>query len=219
MIELSGPSLAPAAGGKPRQIVVLLHGYGSNGEDLIGLAPDLAAALPEAIFLSPNAPFPSEVNPWGGYQWFGLMDINPAMMLGALRLAAQILDDYLDRALAEFGLDESALALLGFSQGAMMALHVGPRRTRAPAAVLGYSGRLIAPELLAEEARVKPDILLVHGAMDPVVPFAALAEAEAHLTQAGMQVETLARPHLAHGIDGAGIAKGRDFLRRLRRRS
>src|SRR5215510_13032019 len=136
MMELSGPSQAPASGGKPKQLVVLLHGYGSNGDDLIGLAPFFAQALPDAEFLSPNAPFPCEMSPFG-FQWFSLEDRSPEMKLGGTRLAAQILDQFLDAELARRDLKDPDLALVGFSQGTMMSLHVGPRRPNAMAGILG----------------------------------------------------------------------------------
>src|SRR5262245_29257279 len=139
-ITLDGPKAAPKSGAKPKQLVVFLHGYGSNGDDLISLAPYWADLLPDAEFVSPNAPFPCEQNPFGGYQWFGFEDRSPDMMLGATRTAAAILDAFLDAALKSRGLDESKLALVGFSQGTMMSLHVGPRRAMAPAAIVGYSG-------------------------------------------------------------------------------
>jgi len=214
MIELDGPALAPRSGAKPKQLVVFLHGYGSNGEDLISLAPYWAPLLPEAEFLSPNAPFPCEINPFGGYQWFGFEDRSPEMLLGGMRLAARILDAFLDAVLAGRGLDESALALVGFSQGTMMGLHVGPRRRQAPAAILGYSGSLVAPELLAAEKRSDPPILLVHGTADQVVPFAALGEAERALKAAKIEVMTEARPGLPHSIDQRGLELGAAFLKR-----
>jgi phospholipase/carboxylesterase len=213
MMELSGPSQAPAAGGKPKQLVVLLHGYGSNGDDLIGLAPFFAQALPEAEFLSPNAPFPCELSPFG-FQWFGLEDRTPEMMLGGTRLAAEILDRFLDAELAKRGLSDRDLALVGFSQGTMMSLHVGPRRPRPIAGILGFSGSLIAPQLLAEEIKSKPPVFLVHGTADQVVPFGALAQAESALRDAGVPVQTESRPGLVHSIDQAGAQKGALFLRR-----
>jgi phospholipase/carboxylesterase len=176
MMELSGPSHPPLGGGKPKQLVVLLHGYGSNGDDLIGLAPFFAQALPEAEFLSPNAPFPCEIAPFG-FQWFGLEDRTPEMMLGGVRVAAQILEPFLDAELAKRGLTDRDLALVGFSQGTMMSLHVGPRRPNRIGGILGFSGSLIAPQLLVDEIRSRPPILLVHGTADQVVPFGALAQA------------------------------------------
>ncbi len=211
MLQLEGPS-SPAKSGKAKNLVVFLHGYGSSGSDLISLAPYWTDVLPDVEFLSPNAPFPCEINPYG-YQWFGFEDRTTEMLLGATRVAADILDAYLDEALKSRGLAGRNLALVGFSQGTMMSLHVGPRRTEAPAAIVGYSGSLIAPEILATEARSKPPILLVHGTFDPVVPFASLAEAETALRGAGIPVTAEARPGLVHSIDPVGLQKGGLFLR------
>ena len=213
MMELSGPSQPPRSGGKPKQLVVLLHGYGSNGDDLIGLAPFFAQALPEAEFLSPNAPFPCELSPFG-FQWFGLEDRSPEMKLGGTRVAAQILEPFLDAELSRRGLADRDLALVGFSQGTMMSLHVGPRRANAIGGILGFSGSLIAPQALGAEIRSKPPVFLVHGTADQVVPFGAMAQAEKALKDAGIAVETESRPGLTHSIDQAGAQKGALFLRR-----
>ena len=213
MISLDGPGVAPKAGGKAKQLVVFLHGYGSNGDDLISLAPYWADLLPEAEFLSPNAPFPCEINPFGGFQWFGLEDRRPEMVLGSTRAAAAILDGFLDAQLQARGLDERSLALVGFSQGTMMSLFVGPRRATAPAAIVGYSGRLIGAELLADEIRSRPPVLLVHGTADPMVPFANLAHAQESLEAVGIAVETLVRPNLPHAIDPEGLMRGGQFLK------
>jgi phospholipase/carboxylesterase len=211
-ITLDGPAAAPKSGAKPEQLVVFLHGYGSNGEDLISLAPYWADLLPDAEFVSPNAPFPCEMNPFGGYQGFGLEDRNPTTMLAGTRAAATILDAYLDDALKSRGLDESRLALVGFSQGTMMSLHVGPRRAIAPAAIVGYSGALIGADALAADLKSKPPVLLVHGTADPVVPFTAMDAAAQVLQSFGVKVETLARPGLPHSIDPDGLARGGRFI-------
>ena len=213
MIELSGPSQPPANGGKLKQLVVLLHGYGSNGDDLISLAPFFAQALPDAEFLSPNAPFPCELSPMG-FQWFGFEDRTPEMLLGGARLAAEILDRFLDAELARRGLRDRDLALVGFSQGTMMALQVGLRRPHAIAGILGFSGSLIAPHLLAAEMKSRPPVFLVHGTADQVVPYGALAQAQKALADAGIPVETESRPGLVHSIDQVGAQKGAQFLRR-----
>jgi phospholipase/carboxylesterase len=211
-ITLDGPKVAPKSGGSPKQLVVFLHGYGSNGEDLISLAPYWADLLPDAEFVSPNAPFPCEQNPFGGFQWFGLEERNPAMMLAGARAAATVLDAFLDDALKARGLDESKLALVGFSQGTMMSLHVGPRRGIAPAAIVGYSGALIGADALAADVKSKPPVLLVHGMADQVVPFAAMATAAQVLQSLGVKVESLARPGLPHSIDPEGLTRGGRFL-------
>jgi phospholipase/carboxylesterase len=211
MVDLSGPSYGPDARGKPRQLVILLHGYGADGNDLLGLAPHWAKQLPEAEFLSPHAPFPCEAAPFGR-QWFGFEGRSEAMILAETQTAAAILDAFIDAALARRGLAEDRLALVGFSQGTMMALHVAPRRSRAVAGVVGYSGMLIAPQLLAAEIKAKPPVLLVHGTADPVVVYASLAAAQAALQAVGIAVTTAPRPGLAHAIDERGLALGGDFL-------
>ncbi len=210
--QLAGPSRKPASGGAPKQLVVLLHGLGADGNDLIGLAPYWAPLLPDAEFLSPDAPFPCDMAPYGR-QWFSVQNRTPETALAGARAAAPILDAFLDDALAKRGLEAPQLALVGFSQGAMMSLFVGPRRPAAPAAIVAYSGALIAPQLLATEMRGKPPILVVHGDADPVVPPSMLPAAVAALKNYGIAVEELLRPGLGHGIDEEGLARGGAFLR------
>jgi len=214
LLRLEGPSELPHAGGKPNSLVVLLHGLGADGNDLIGLAPYWAPALPQTEFLAPHAPFPCDMAPQGR-QWFSLQDRSPAMILAGVRAAATILDDFLDEALRARDLDASRLALVGFSQGTMMALHVGLRRAPALAGIVGFSGSLRGAETLADELRSKPPILLVHGDADPVVPFQALAAAQTALQQLDVPVETLARPGLGHSIDETGLQRAGEFLRRV----
>ena len=209
---LDGPSQLPASGGAPKQLVVLLHGYGADGNDLIGLAPHWAQLLPDAEFLSPHAPFPCEAMPYGR-QWFGFQGRLPAEILADIKQAAVILDRYLTELLAEKHMDESKLALVGFSQGAMMSLYVSLRRAQPVAAVVAYSGRLVAAESLATELRARPKILLVHGDEDPVVPPENLPHAYAALQKAKVPVEQMLRPGLGHGIDTEGLARGGEFLR------
>lgn len=208
---LSGPSHKPASGGKAQQLIVLLHGLGADGNDLIGLAPYWATLLPEAEFVSPNAPFPCDMAPFGR-QWFSLQDRSPAAITAGVRATAPILDAFLDDALAARGLDGSKLALVGFSQGTMMSLYVGLRRASAPAAIVGYSGALIGAESLAAEIRAKPRVLLVHGDADELVPVEALDLASAALAAVGVPVDKLRRPGLGHGLDDQGLQHGGQFL-------
>lgn len=209
---LNGPIRKPASGGKPRQLVVLLHGLGADGNDLIGLTRHWAPLLPDAEFISPDAPFPCDMGPYGR-QWFTLQDRSPATVLAGVRIAAPILDGFLDQALAERGLDAEHMALVGFSQGAMMSLYVGLRRAKAVAAILGYSGALVGAETLAQEIRARPKVFLVHGDADEIVPPQVLPMAVRELKAAGVPVEELVCPGLGHGIDEAGLMRGGDFLR------
>ena len=214
LMALSGPSRPPVAGGKPRRLVFLLHGLGADGNDLIGLQQYWGRLLPEAEFVSPNAPFPCDMAGYG-YQWFSVQDRTPAAALAGVRAAAPILDAYIDEELERRGLAESDAALVGFSQGTMMSLFVGLRRERPLAGILGYSGRLIAPELLAGELRSRPPVLLVHGTEDPLVPFESMATAETALRAAGVPVETLTCPGIEHSIDPEGLQRGGLFLRQV----
>lgn len=212
--SLSGPARKPASGGKPKQLVVLLHGVGADGNDLIGLAPYWAPALPDAEFVSPDAPFPCDMAPYGR-QWFSLQDRSADAILGGVRAAAPILDAFLDDALAQRGLDASKLALVGFSQGTMMSLYVGPRRTKTLAGIVGYSGALIGADTLAQDIRSRPPVLLVHGDADQVVPPQAFPLAVAGLKAAGVSVEELICPGVGHSIDEPGLRRGGAFLRRV----
>jgi len=211
-LTLEGPSRPPRRGGKPKSLVVLLHGLGADGNDLISLAPYWAPLLPETEFLSPHAPFPCDMAPMG-FQWFSFQQRSPDAVLAGVRAAAPFLDAFLDDALAARGLDESRLALVGFSQGTMMSLHVGLRRAKPVAGIVGYSGRLIGEDVLADELRSKPPVLLMHGTADEMVPFESLALAETQLKALGVPVTTVRRPGLGHSIDEIELAKGGEFLK------
>lgn len=212
---LDGPRWGPRSGGVPRQLVVLLHGVGADGQDLIDLAPHWGEALPEALFVAPDAPFPCDMAGFGR-QWFSFEDRSPAQLAAGARHAAGQVETFVAAETARLGLAPGALALVGFSQGAMVALFAGLRRRAGPpAAILAYSGALLAPESLAAEiVRPAPPVLLVHGEADEIVPAAASHAAEAALRAAGVPVEALWRPRLGHGIDEAGLAAGGRFLRR-----
>jgi phospholipase/carboxylesterase len=211
---LTGPSHSPASGGTARHLVVLLHGLGADGADLLTLAPLLAQALPDAAFVAPDAPSPYEAAPFGR-QWFSLEDRAPSALLAGARHAAPILDAFLDAELARYGLDESALAVVGFSQGTMMALHTLLRRPRPCAALVGFSGALVGPETLPAEIQSRPRCLLIHGDADDVVNPACLSAAEAALAAVGVPVLTEMLPDLGHEIDGAAVGLAAAFLRQM----
>jgi phospholipase/carboxylesterase len=210
---LEGPAIEPAAGGPARQLVVLLHGYGADGNDLIALGREWAHALPHAAFVAPNAPEPC-ADAGFGYQWFRLTFRDPHECVRGVRQAAPRLDAYLDAELRRRGLGDSALALVGFSQGTMLALHVAPRRKAAPACVVGFSGHLADAQALKAEARVRPPVLLVHGDRDDVIPVQALPLAVQGLAAAEIPVEWHIIEGLGHGIDPRGLALAGNFLRR-----
>lgn len=213
MMDLDGPEKAPDSGGPAKQLVILLHGLGADGNDLIALAPHLAQVLPDAHFIAPDAPFPCDMAPYGR-QWFSLQDRDPHAMLAGIRMAAPILDGFIDRQMERFALDASKLALVGFSQGTMMSLHVAPRRPEAFGAVVGFSGALLAGEALADETASRPPVLLIHGDADDVVPVQATPTAAGALQDAGFTVETLICPGIPHSIDPAGLHRSMDFLGR-----
>ncbi len=213
LTPLTGPALPPASGGQPKQVVVMLHGVGADGNDLIGLAPFFQQVLPDALFVSPDAPFAYDMAPMGR-QWFSLGDFSPETRMKGAREAAPALDAFLDTLLDTHNLSEEELVLIGFSQGTMMALHVGLRRARPAAALIGYSGMLLGPELLAEELRSRPPVLLVHGDADEVLPIPALSAAEEGLKAARVSVEAHVRPGLGHGIDEECIRLGQRFIAR-----
>ncbi|MEL0106922.1 MAG: alpha/beta hydrolase [Rhodospirillales bacterium] len=211
---LSGPTLPPASNQAPKQIVMLLHGVGADGNDLIGLAPYYQKVLPDALFIAPDAPFPYDMAPFGR-QWFGLQDRSEPARLKGTQSSAPILDHFIDTTLANYGLSDDKLALVGFSQGTMMSLYVGLRREKPLAGIIAQSGILIGPELLADEIKSRPPVLLIHGDMDAVVPFQYMEKAQKALQENGVEVAAHARPGLGHNIDEEGIALSQQFLSQI----
>jgi phospholipase/carboxylesterase len=210
--KLNGPACPPKSG-KPKQLVILLHGWGADGPNLIDLGEALSPLLPHAHFVAPNAPYRCEANPFG-YQWFSLMDRQPQHMLDGARGAADVFNAYIDEQLKELSLDDGRLALVGFSQGTMTALHVATRRKNQMAAMVGFSGALIGAEILAKEITTRPPVCLIHGEADDVVPFASMKHASAALKEVGVPVETHARPFLGHSIDMEGLKVAGLFLQK-----
>lgn len=209
--KLDGPRVLPLSGQPPKSLVILIHGYGSNGDDLIGLVPAVQPALPDTVFVSPNAPQRMD-HMASAYQWWPINSFSMAERAAGARAAGPILDAFIDQELERYGLTEDRLALVGFSQGTMMSLHVGPRREKPIAGILGYSGMVVDEEGLKAELKSKPPVLLVHGDADPVVPFQAFHHAGSTLQALGFEVFGYAAPGVQHSIDNEGLRLGRDFL-------
>jgi len=208
--QLSGPRLPPMRG-EATHLVVLAHGYGADGNDLIGLAPMWQQLLPTAAFVAPNAPEPCSAGM--GYQWFPISRIDPQEMVRGVQGAAAMLENFLEAELKRHNLSGDKLALVGFSQGTMMSLHVGLTRAVKPAAIVGYSG-LLADQKPQAAGADAPPVLLVHGDADPMIPVGALFASAATLGGAGMAVQWHISPGVGHSIDETGLAMGGEFLAR-----
>jgi phospholipase/carboxylesterase len=219
--KLTGPRL-DAKSGRPKQLVVFLHGYGADGNDLIALGQQWRTLLPDATFVSPNAPERCPASPTGR-QWFALSNRPPDDPRGAadrwngVVAARPAIDGFLDEELARLGLDNSRLALVGFSQGAMMAMHVGLRRPHAPAAIISYSGLLVGAEHLGEakarNARGEtPPIFLAHGDQDSMIPFEAMFLAANEFGAEQIPCQWHLSIGVAHGIDAGALRHGGLFL-------
>ncbi len=212
LTTLSGPE-RPAASGRADSLVVFLHGYGADGEDLIGLAEPLAPHLPNTRFMAPNAPQPCVNNPMG-FQWFPIPWLDgssPVDASIAARAAFDLLGRWLDGVAADTPPERTVL--MGFSQGTMMALQVGLRRPAPLAGIVGFSGRLLEPERLEAEITARPPVLLLHGDQDPVVPFASMAEAAGALEAAGVETRTHVSRGIGHGIAPDGLSLALGFIR------
>ena len=208
---ISGPIIEPSSGNSPKQMIIFVHGYGADGNDLIGLANYFQSTLPEAIFLSPHAPEACSMNP-SGYQWFDLTSTDPAVLWSKILVAADHLNEFIDSKLLEYNIAEENLALIGFSQGTMMSLHVSLRRKNTMAAVLGFSGRLIGADLLKDDLISKPSIYLIHGDQDPMVPYQDSLTAEKVLKEYSVDIKTHISEHTQHSIAEDGLRIGVDFL-------
>jgi phospholipase/carboxylesterase len=204
--SLTGPSLAPLQG-PATHLLVLVHGYGSDGDDLIGLAPHWQRAMPGTYFVAPHAPDPLPGS--RGYQWFPISRIDPAEMHRGVESAGPTLDQFLDSELKRLSLPPEKLILVGFSQGAMLSLHLGLRRAVSPAAIVGLSGLLTAPPPARADG---PPIFLAHGDADQVVPSAAMLMAALTLGAAGRAVQWHMAPGIGHGVDPETMAQSGRFL-------
>jgi phospholipase/carboxylesterase len=211
--QIDGPRAEPASGAAAQQLVVLLHGLGADGNDLIQLAPLLQRALPDAAFVSPHAHQSCDVAPVGR-QWFSFRSDDPNVSEIGTREAAPVVDAFLDQELARHGLGPDRLALIGFSQGGMLALHCGLRRSPPVAAVCGFSTLLPGAETLGQEIQARPPVLLTHGDSDQVIPAQALPHSVQALEANGVPVESETRQGLGHGIDERCLDLATAFLQR-----
>jgi len=214
---LDGPRLNPRSG-TAQQLVVFLHGFGADGNDLIEIGRAWQTLLPQAAFVSPHAPEPCSLAPVGR-QWFALTFRDPNERWVGVNHAAPVLERFLDAELARHRLPPSALALVGFSQGTMMALHVGLRRKVPPVGIVGYSGLFVLPpdgkaEAFAAEIKSRPPVLLVHGDEDQLIPAQALFQATQGLAALNVPAEWHLSAGVGHGIDDEGLRHGGEFLAR-----
>lgn len=215
-LALSGPRREPASGGVVKELIVMLHGLGANGQDLISLVPFFAQSLPNAAFVAPDAPFACDMGP--GLQWFSLQEREKSPMLAGMALVSPALECFIVDQLARDGLSFDRLVLMGFSQGGMMSLHMGRRLKEKAAGLMSYSGMLIEPDDTGSDDRARlclhrPPVLLVHGAEDDIVPVAALPAAVTALETQGVEVRQQVIDGLGHAIDERGAQIGVDFCR------
>jgi phospholipase/carboxylesterase len=213
--KLDGPRIEPRSG-TAKQLVVFLHGYGADGKDLIEIGSAWQSLLPDAAFVSPHAPRLCGQSPMGR-EWFPLTFRDPNERWIGVQAAAPALDAFLDAELKRRNLPPEALALVGFSQGTMMALHAGLRRAVAPAAIVGYSGMLVVPETgdpetFAAEITSRPPVLLIHGDQDQTIPVQALMHAAQGLAALEVPAEWHVSAGIGHGIDQEGLRHGAEFL-------
>jgi phospholipase/carboxylesterase len=194
-----------------QSLVILLHGYGSNGQDLISLTPYWRPNLPNTAFVSPDAPFPCEQGI--GYQWYSLEEYTPKSLLAGSEKANPILSNYVEKLVDETGITWDKVVLAGFSQGGMMTLYTGPRLPQKVGGLLSYAGALVGGGALQNVH--KPPVCLIHGEGDEVVPFEAYGHARQLLNQYGFEVSGHSTPGMGHSIDHAGVKAGQLFLQKV----
>jgi len=226
MNALSGAYKAPKSGQKVKQAVIMVHGYGADGRDLMGLSDLFADHLPHAAFYAPDGPHQCEANPHGR-QWFSIsnsytdllqVDLGQLRtvyngMLNSVKQTAHLLTDFIKRVMIHHNLEPRKLALLGFSQGTMMSLHVGLRQPEILGGIVGFSGALVGAEKLSKEIITKPPVILVHGSADPLVPVISMSLAETALSENKVPCQTHVIADLQHGIAPEGAELGAKFLR------
>ncbi|AFX98958.1 phospholipase/Carboxylesterase family protein [Candidatus Endolissoclinum faulkneri L2] len=213
--QIYGPRLEPSSGKKAEALVVMLHGLGADGNDLIEVARIWAPQMASVAFVAPHAPFPCDMTP-SGRQWFDFMhDGDYTNMHASMRSTAEMLNEFLNTELDRLSITANKLALVGFSQGTMIALYAALRRLPPIAGIVGYSGALIVEDIPEDPITSKPQVLLIHGTLDNIVPFSAMEAAQSCLISAGIAVTSISRPGLGHSIDEDGLKSGGAFLSKV----
>ncbi|MEG9860992.1 MAG: dienelactone hydrolase family protein [Parvularculales bacterium] len=208
---LSGPRLPPTASGPPGRLVILCHGYGADGNDLISLGPHWQKLMPDAAFVAPNAPQPCAMG-GTGYQWFPITRTDPTETERGVTVATPVLEEFIKAELSHYQLTQDRLALVGFSQGTMMALHIGLRGDINPAAIVGFSGTLTGGETLGDTIKSRPPVLLVHGDADNMIPPTAMYSAAQTMGRVGLGVQWHISQGVGHGIGPDGLSLAGHFL-------
>lgn len=208
---LSGPEIPPRSKNKPKNLVIFLHGVGADGNNIADICNVLNRCVPDTYFLCPNGAFPYDLG-IGGYQWFSLQDRTESVLLEGINKTLPIVNEYIDYNLSKYSLEDKNLAIMGFSQGCMMALHLGLRRQKAPACVIGFSGALIGAEFLKQQQLRKPPIFLAHGDIDPIVDVEQMKIAAKNLKMMGIKVETHIFKNLLHGMNEKCLSLAVDKL-------
>jgi phospholipase/carboxylesterase len=207
-----------AAAQNPKYLVIFLHGYGANGENLLSLSHEFAHVLPEAHFISPNAPQAWEGGFPDAYQWFSLyrgFDYKSIVeMIPDVKKATKILGSFIDAQLERFSLTYKNLFLVGFSQGGMMSMYQGLTSPEKPAGIISFSGKLVLPEMIGEKTTSKPEFCLIHGEADSVVPFENFHQAQKIFTEQDIKFESHSMPHLDHAIDIHGVKAAQNFIKK-----
>jgi phospholipase/carboxylesterase len=207
---LTGPEIKPRSGNPPKRLVILFHGIGVNGQNLIDIAGVLNRFIPDTHFIAPNAPFPYDMDRGNEYQWFSRQDRSEQAIMEGLQQVEPIVNEFIDSQLQRFNLREEDVAVLGFSQGTMVALHCFLRRPKPVALIAGFSGALIAPNLLETELKSKPPVLLSHGEDDNILPIGLMHQAEEVLRSHNVEVEARSYRDLAHAIGQEGFERAID---------
>ena len=211
--NLEVTSISPLSKKKPRQAVILCHGYGGDGQDISNLAIHWQRFLPETIFLCPNAPEICAVNPQG-YQWFDLSSDQEEAILEKSLVAEEKLNTFIDQILNNFHLEPNKLALVGFSQGCMMSIQIALKKKKQISCLIGYSGKIINQRHLSDNIKSKPKIFLMHGANDTIVSPIHLLEAKEYLVKHGLKIKTKMFKDCEHRIPVEGVSLGLSFLRK-----